>query len=242
MRQTNDSMYHKQNIPILVVDTGPLIQLVASGLIHDLMKGGASILLPDLIAIEATLKDKPYADEVTEWIRAGNVQVSQTPTGDMYRAALIGDASFRAKDAIARAIIDWLLDTLDTLSVPAIIVYENPNVPRLIRHHDSHATVSFFTTHKLVSQPTRPISGPRTPPTLNGNNLPSEVVRLLTQYCEGCETCSATAYAIHRLGRINGHDFTGTACGDILIWSWQRGVVKHNNVSVPLYCSPHLPD
>ena len=242
MRQTNDSMYHKQNIPILVVDTGPLIQLVASGLIHDLMKGGASILLPDLIATEARLKDKPYADEVTEWIRAGDVQVSQTPTGDMFRAALIGDASFRAKDAIARAIIDWMLDTLDTLTVPSIVIYEHRNVPRLIRHYDSHAAVSLFTTHKLVSQPTRPIIPPRVIPNLHGNNLPSEVMRLLTQYCEGRETCSATAYAIHRLGRMKGHDFTGTACGDILIWCWQRRVFGSDRSRPPLYFPPHLSD
>lgn len=68
------------------------------------------------------------------------------------------------------------------------------------------------------------VLSPETLPSIHGDDLPPEVVRFLVDYSEERETCSGAAYEIHRLGVVNGHDFTGTVCSDVLVWCWQRGV------------------
>lgn len=65
---------------------------------------------------------------------------------------------------------------------------------------------------------TRPplVIRPEELPTIQGNDLPPEVVKILEDYSEGRETCSGAAYEVHVLGCVAGHDFTGTVCSEIL--------------------------
>jgi len=63
---------------------------------------------------------------------------------------------------------------------------------------------------------------PKDMPTIHGGELPQQVVKILEDYSASRETCSGAAYEIHMLGKVGGHDFTGTACSEVLIWCWQR--------------------
>lgn len=69
-----------------------------------------------------------------------------------------------------------------------------------------------------------PVVRPETLPTIQGVDLPPEVVKILEDYSEGRETCSGAAYEVHALGMVAGHDFKGTVCSEILYWCWQRGL------------------
>lgn len=150
LKNAKDILIKDGRIPFIIADTGPLIHLVGSGMIQDVINVCSVVIIPDLVAIESTLKGKPFADKVEQWLNTGLIKVSQTTTGDMYRAALLGNSTFRAKDAGERAIIDWLLDTIDETPVPAIVIYENGKVPKLIQHHDMNANVSVLTTRMFM--------------------------------------------------------------------------------------------
>ncbi len=150
MNITKDILIKDVKIPFIIADTGPFIHLVGSGMMQDVINVCSTVIIPDLVAIESTIEGKPFADSVAQWIDGRLIRVSQTATGDMYRSAILGDPTFRAKDAVERAIIDWLLDTIDETPVPAIVIHENGKVPKLIQHHDANANVSVMTTRMFT--------------------------------------------------------------------------------------------
>jgi hypothetical protein len=146
MVSAKDILIENKCVPLIVADTGPLIHLVGSGVINDVFSVCEQLIIPDMVFIEATKAGKPVADEIMLLASHDRVKIHKTTTGEMYAAALKGEPTFNAKNAGERAIIDWLLDEIDQTTVPAIVLYENGKVPRLIENHDIDANVSVLTT------------------------------------------------------------------------------------------------
>jgi hypothetical protein len=146
MYSAKDILMNTRRVPVIVTDTGPLIHLVGSDLLDDVLAVCEQLIIPDMVFIEATKQGKPFADRILLLASHALVSIHKTTTGEMYAAALKGEPTFNAKNAGERAIIDWLLDEIDQTSTPAIVLYENGKVPRLIENHDIDANVSVLTT------------------------------------------------------------------------------------------------
>jgi hypothetical protein len=55
------------------------------------------------------------------------------------------------RDARERAIRDWLADTLPDIGGPALVIYEDNNVPRLIRREQLEGVVVVATTRAMLT-------------------------------------------------------------------------------------------
>lgn len=128
----------------LIADAGILGQLVSSHLIDEVLSNSSGVVVPDLVATEAQMPEKPFSNEVGLLLQSGKISIASTATGEMFRAALKGDPSFRARDAVDRAIIDWLLDAIDEMTVPVIVLSSNSRVAQLVKNHNADASIFFI--------------------------------------------------------------------------------------------------
>jgi hypothetical protein len=142
---------------ILVTDTSPLIHLAAIDCLHLLNELG-HVTIVDMVRHEATGdQSKPFAREVAAWIAEGEkpgsnrpVTVAQTETGEAFRLARLSNPDFKMPNGGEVAIAEWLSSTLDATSVPALVVYEDKKLPRLVELQGMSGTVYTVTTRAVL--------------------------------------------------------------------------------------------
>jgi hypothetical protein len=65
--------------------------------------------------------------------------------------ARITDPSFKFQDAGERAIRDWLVDTLPEVGGPALVIYEDKKMPKLIEREQLSDVVVVATTRAVLA-------------------------------------------------------------------------------------------
>jgi len=144
--------------PVVVVpDMSPLIHLAAAGQLPLLHEFGRVVVM-DIVAHEATGDmTRPWAREVAAWLRegrrpgaGGRVEIATTEIGEAYRLARQAKPDFRMRDAGERAIRDWLVDALPHLGGPALVIYEDKRMPRLIEREKLGNMVVVATTRAVL--------------------------------------------------------------------------------------------
>jgi len=145
--------------PVVVVpDVSPLIHLAAAGYLTLLQEFGRVVVM-DMVAYEASENTaRPWAREVAEWITEGQkpgsnrpVEIAKTEIGEAYRLARLSNPDFRMQNAGENAIRDWLIDTLPELGGPALVIYEDRKMPRLIRREHLDEVVVVATTRAVLA-------------------------------------------------------------------------------------------
>jgi predicted nucleic acid-binding protein len=145
--------------PVVVIpDVSPLIHLAAAGRLILLQEFGRVVVM-DIVAYEASRDTtKPWAREVAAWIAKGQeagsdqpVEVVKTEIGEAYRLARRADPEFRMQNAGENAIRDWLVETLPEVGGPALVVYEDKKMPKLIRRERLEDVVVVATTRALLA-------------------------------------------------------------------------------------------
>jgi hypothetical protein len=98
------------------------------------------------------------ARDVAAWLENGQapgsnqpVEVVKTEIGEAYRLARQTDPSFRLQDAGERAIRDWLVDTLPEVGGPALVIYEDKKMPKLIQREQLTDIVVIATTRAMLA-------------------------------------------------------------------------------------------
>jgi hypothetical protein len=143
---------------VVVPDVSPLIHLVAVGCLPLLQEFGRVVVM-DVVALEASAEvEKPWARQVAEWLAERNategrqpVAVVTTEIGEAYRLARQADPNFRLRNAGENAIRDWLVEILPEIGGPALVVYEDSKVPKLLRRERLHEVVVAATTRALLA-------------------------------------------------------------------------------------------
>ena len=143
---------------IVIPDMMPLIHLAAVDQLGLLNEMGRVVIM-DIVAYEATFDENlPWAQEVAAWLAAGQqpganraIEIVKTEMGEAYRLARKADATFKMENAGERAIRDWLVDTLPEVEGPALVVYEDKKLPRLIEREDLSKTVVVATTRAVLN-------------------------------------------------------------------------------------------
>jgi hypothetical protein len=79
------------------------------------------------------------------------VAIAKTEIGEAYRLARQADPSFRLRDSGERAIRDWLVDTLPEVGGPALVIYEDKKMPKLIQREQLSDIVVVATTRALLA-------------------------------------------------------------------------------------------
>jgi hypothetical protein len=136
----------------------PLIHLAAAGRLILLQEFGRVVVM-DIVAYEASRDTtKPWAREVAAWIAKGQaagsdqpVEVVKTEIGEAYRLARRADPEFKMQNAGGNAIRDWLVETLPEVGGPALVVYEDKKMPKLIRRERLEDVVVVATTRALLA-------------------------------------------------------------------------------------------
>ncbi len=140
--------------PIVVIpDMSPLIHLAAAGMLSLLQEFGRVVVM-DIVAYEASDDStRPWALDVAAWLKKGQelggnqpVEIVKTEIGEAYRLARQANPNFRMRDAGERAIRDWLVDTLPDLGGPALVIYEDKKMPKLIQREHLEEVVVVATT------------------------------------------------------------------------------------------------
>jgi hypothetical protein len=116
------------------------------------------VVVTDVIAFEASAEvEKPWARQVAQWLAERNasegrqpVAVIKTEIGEAYRLARQADPDFRLRNAGENAIRDWLVEMLPEIGGPALVVYEDSKVPKLLRRERLHEVVVAATTRALL--------------------------------------------------------------------------------------------
>jgi hypothetical protein len=95
--------------------------------------------------------------EVGAWLRKGQepgtnqpVEVVKTEVGEAYRLARQTAPEFRMQNAGERAIRDWLVDTLPEIGGPALVIYEDKKMPKLIKREHLEDIVVMATTRAAL--------------------------------------------------------------------------------------------
>ena len=143
---------------IVIPDMSPLIHLAAAEQLSLLHEFGRVIVM-DIVAYEASSDlEKPWANEVAMWLKRGQesgsnqpVEIVKTEVGEAYRLARIADPSFKFQDAGERAIRDWLVDTLPEVGGPALVIYEDKKMPKLIEREQLSDVVVVATTRAVLA-------------------------------------------------------------------------------------------
>lgn len=113
----------------------------------------------DIVAHEAGDDlTKPWARDVTEWLTKGTGSWQQ-PAGagredenrEAYRLARQTDPEFKMRDAGDRAIRDWLVEALPEISGPALVIYEDKRLPRLIQREPLDEVVVMATARAILT-------------------------------------------------------------------------------------------
>jgi predicted nucleic acid-binding protein len=136
----------------------PLIHLAAAGQLRLLNEFGRVIVM-DIVAYEATSDlERPWARDVEAWLAKGRepgsnqpVEVVKTEIGEAYRLARQANPDFKLQDAGERAIRDWLVDTLPEVGGPALVIYEDKKMPRLIQREQLGDIVVVATTRAVLA-------------------------------------------------------------------------------------------
>ena len=145
--------------PVVVLpDMSPLIHLAAAGCLWLLHEFGRVVIM-DVVAFEASGDGgRPWAREVAAWLADGQkpdsdrpVEIVKTEIGEAYRLARQADPDFRMRNAGENAIRDWLVETLPDVGGPALVVYEDKKMPRLIRREHLETLVVIATTRALLA-------------------------------------------------------------------------------------------
>jgi predicted nucleic acid-binding protein len=145
--------------PVVVLpDMSPLIHLAAAGRLALLQEFGRVVVM-DIVAFEASGDlTRPWARDVAEWLQRGQeagsnqpVEVAKTEIGEAYRLARQADPGFTMRDAGDRAIRDWLVDMLPEIGGPALVIYEDKRMPRLIQREHLEEVVVVATTRAVLS-------------------------------------------------------------------------------------------
>ncbi len=145
--------------PVVVVpDMSPLIHLAAAGKLWLLQEFGRVVVI-DMVAYEASADlTRPWASEVAAWLKRGlgyganqPVEIVRTEIGEAYQLARQADPDFKMRDAGERAIRDWLVDTLPELGGPALVIYEDKKMPRLIQREHLEEVVVMATTRAVLA-------------------------------------------------------------------------------------------
>jgi predicted nucleic acid-binding protein len=144
--------------PVVVVpDMSPLIHLAAGGQLPLLQEFGR-VMVMDIVAYEASDDlTRPWARDVAAWLEKGQepgsnqpVEVVKTEIGEAYRLARQADPGFKMQDAGERAIRDWLVDTLPEIGGPALVIYEDKKMPKLIQREQLTDVVVVATTRAVL--------------------------------------------------------------------------------------------
>ena len=143
---------------VVVPDTSPLIHLAAVGQLP-LLNALGRVVVVDVVAFEATADlAKPFAPEIGAWIEEGGregsnlpVRIATTEIGEAYRLARQTDPGFRLRNGGEQAILSWLADELPSTQGPALVVYENGRVPRMIRREGLSNVVVVATTRAILT-------------------------------------------------------------------------------------------
>jgi len=144
--------------PVVVVpDMSPLIHLAAAGMLYLLQEFGRVIVM-DIVAYEASADPtKPWAREVANWIQQGQgpgsnhaVEIVKTEIGEAWRLARQTDPGFKMQNAGERAIRDWLVDSLLEVGGPALVIYEDKRLPKLIQREHLDNIVVLATTRAAL--------------------------------------------------------------------------------------------
>ncbi len=143
---------------IVIPDMSPLIHLAAAEQLPLLHEFGRVIVM-DIVAYEASSDlEKPWANDVATWLKRGQeagsnqpVEIVKTEVGEAYRLARIADPSFKFQDAGERAIRDWLVDTLPEVGGPALVIYEDKKMPKLIEREQLSDVVVVATTRAVLA-------------------------------------------------------------------------------------------
>lgn len=145
--------------PVVVIpDMSPLIHLAAAGKLSLLQEFGRVVVM-DIVAYEASDDvTKPWALEVAAWLAKGQetgsnqpVEIVKTEIGEAYRLARQADPNFKLQDAGERAIRDWLVDTLPEVGGPALVIYEDKKMPKLIQREHFDEVVVVATTRAVLA-------------------------------------------------------------------------------------------
>ncbi len=116
-------------------------------------------MVMDIVAYEASDDaTKPWAREVAAWLAKGQeaggnqpVEVVKTEIGEAYRLARQTNPEFTMQNAGENAIRDWLVDTLPEIGGPALVVYEDKKMPRLIARENLAEVVVVATTRAVLA-------------------------------------------------------------------------------------------
>jgi len=143
---------------IVIPDMSPLIHLAAAEQLSLLHEFGRVIVM-DIVAYEASSDlEKPWANDVATWLKRGQetgsnqpVEIVKTEVGEAYRLARITDPNFKMQDAGERAIRDWLVDTLPEVGGPALVIYEDKKMPKLIEREQLSDVVVVATTRAVLA-------------------------------------------------------------------------------------------
>jgi hypothetical protein len=117
------------------------------------------VLVMDIVGYEASDDaSKPWAREVVAWLAKGRepgtnqpVDIVTTEIGEAYRLARLTNPDFKMRNAAENAIRDWLVDTLPEIGGPALVVYEDKRMPKLIRREHLEEVVVLATTRAILS-------------------------------------------------------------------------------------------
>ncbi len=144
--------------PVVVVpDMSPLIHLAAAGRLALLQEFGRVVVM-DIVAYEASDDaTKPWALEVAAWLAKGQeaggnqpVEIVKTEIGEAYRLARLTNPDFKLQNAGENAIRDWLVDTLPEIGGPALVIYEDKKMPKLILREHLEEVVVVATTRSVL--------------------------------------------------------------------------------------------
>ena len=134
-----------QNPPMIVIipDTAPLIHLAAGGLL-DLLPAMGRVVVPDVIALEATrFMTKDYAPEVDAWLKTGTAEIAATDWGPIFQLA-IKQGLKPLRDGGELAMINWLQTHLTEERHQAFVIYEDKRVPGMVANQGGLEDVALF--------------------------------------------------------------------------------------------------
>ena len=145
--------------PVVVLpDVSPLIHLAAVARLP-LLQAFGRVIVMDMVAQEASEDaTKAWAREIAAWLAKGQkpgtnnpVEIARTEIGEAYRLARQANPGFRMQKAGERAIRDWLVESLSEVAGPALVIYEDNRVPRLIQRERLDNAVVVATTRAVLT-------------------------------------------------------------------------------------------
>ena len=134
---------------VIIPDTAPLIHFAAGGLL-DLLPAMGKVVIPDVIALEATrLLTKDYAPEVDAWLKTGVAEIAETDWGPIFQLAI--ERGLKApRNTGELAIILWLHEHLASDVREAFVIYEDKRVPGMMAGEPGLEDVALLTTRSFL--------------------------------------------------------------------------------------------